>query len=284
MLYQEFIDNILNTRGRFAIPKNEYKERHHIIPKCMGGDDSEDNLIDLFGREHVIAHKLLAQENPSNRALTHAYWMMVHCGVNHHECTSEEYEEARIAHAQALSNRVVTQETRDKLSKRLKGQGNPMYGRKGAKSPTYGRKHTKQECQKMSENHVDFTGVKNPKGVKIMCVETQEEFNTIRDASRKYNIGETNISRVCRGIGRTAGGYHWVYVDGQKSVSQNTRKKIICIETQQVYDWWKDVSLQLNVDGQVVAECCKNKNPNRTAYGYHWMYLEDYQRENGDNI
>lgn len=258
MLYKEFVDNILNTRGRFAIPKGEYKERHHIVPKCMGGTDDKSNLIDLYAREHYEAHRLLAQEYPQNYKLTYAWWRMSSPKKSPNNRgayipTAEEYEEVKIA-----------------------------YGK--VQSATYNRKHTKEERQKMSENHVDFTGAKNPKAVKIMCVETQEEFNTIRDASRKYNIGETNISRVCRGIGRTAGGYHWVYVDGQKSVSQNTRKKIICIETKQVYNWWKDVSLQLNVDGQVVAECCKNKNPNRTAYGYHWMYLEDYQRENGDNI
>jgi hypothetical protein len=32
MTYQEFIDNILNTRGRFSCG-NEYHERHHIKPK-----------------------------------------------------------------------------------------------------------------------------------------------------------------------------------------------------------------------------------------------------------
>ena len=69
MTYKEFIDNILNTRGRFAIPKNEYKERHHIIPKCMGGNNEKDNLIDLYAREHFIAHKLLVEENPDSSVI-----------------------------------------------------------------------------------------------------------------------------------------------------------------------------------------------------------------------
>ena len=67
--YQDFIQNILNTRGRFGISKGEYKERHHIIPKCIGGTNDEDNLIDLYAREHFIAHKLLAIETNNSKLI-----------------------------------------------------------------------------------------------------------------------------------------------------------------------------------------------------------------------
>ena len=35
MTYDEFIDNILKTRERFACV-DKYYERHHIVPKCCG--------------------------------------------------------------------------------------------------------------------------------------------------------------------------------------------------------------------------------------------------------
>lgn len=38
-----------------------YTERHHIIPKCLGGDDSDENLVSLSAREHVVAHWLLTK-------------------------------------------------------------------------------------------------------------------------------------------------------------------------------------------------------------------------------
>ena len=78
MKYQEFINNILQTRGRL-ITSNEYYEKHHIIPRCKNGSDNEENLIDLFAREHFIAHKLLAEENPQNYQLKYAYWNMCQC-------------------------------------------------------------------------------------------------------------------------------------------------------------------------------------------------------------
>lgn len=64
--YKDFIQNIIDTRGQFACNKNEYCERHHIKPKCLGGNNDKENLIDLYAHEHFIAHKLLAQENPNN--------------------------------------------------------------------------------------------------------------------------------------------------------------------------------------------------------------------------
>lgn len=36
-----------------------YKERHHIIPRSMGGSDEAENLVDLTAREHYLAHWLL---------------------------------------------------------------------------------------------------------------------------------------------------------------------------------------------------------------------------------
>lgn len=38
-----------------------YVERHHIIPKSLGGDNSPCNLIFLTGREHFLCHWLLVK-------------------------------------------------------------------------------------------------------------------------------------------------------------------------------------------------------------------------------
>jgi len=36
-------------------------ENHHIVPRCMGGDDSKNNIIMLSPREHYICHLCLAK-------------------------------------------------------------------------------------------------------------------------------------------------------------------------------------------------------------------------------
>ena len=38
-----------------------YFERHHIVPKSLGGIDDKANLVKLTAREHFIAHCLLAK-------------------------------------------------------------------------------------------------------------------------------------------------------------------------------------------------------------------------------
>lgn len=98
MTYEEFINNILETRGRFACG-NEYHERHHIVPKCMGGSNDKENLIDLFAREHFEAHRLLALENPENEKLVYAWGCMAFVkrkDTDRYKVTPDEYEEARI--------------------------------------------------------------------------------------------------------------------------------------------------------------------------------------------
>ena len=86
MTYKEFIESI--PMDRILI----YKESHHITPRCLGGTDKEENLIDLTLREHFIAHKLLHEENPDDRSLFYAYWRMCN---SRYDCTPEEYEIAR---------------------------------------------------------------------------------------------------------------------------------------------------------------------------------------------
>ena len=55
-----------------------YYERHHIIPKCLGGLNTQDNLILLTAKEHFIAHRLLLLLYPKNRSLIYAFWRLTH--------------------------------------------------------------------------------------------------------------------------------------------------------------------------------------------------------------
>jgi hypothetical protein len=112
MKYIDFINNIIKTRGRFACGE-EYHERHHILPKCIGGTNDEENLIDLFAKEHFVAHKLLAEENPDNEKLIHAYAIMSFVSSESNEryqLTPEEYEDARKTFSDMLKKKYRNKE------------------------------------------------------------------------------------------------------------------------------------------------------------------------------
>lgn len=57
---------------------NEYKEKHHIIPKSLGGKNNNDNLVCLTAREHLICHMLLTKMtvNKDKQKMTFALWAM----------------------------------------------------------------------------------------------------------------------------------------------------------------------------------------------------------------
>ena len=59
--YYKIIAKAHSSADRYTgkMYRGEYYERHHIIPKSMGGDDIYPNLVLLTAREHFICHALL---------------------------------------------------------------------------------------------------------------------------------------------------------------------------------------------------------------------------------
>ena len=51
------------------------------------------------------------------------------------------------------------------------------------------------------------------KNIPIFCVELDQNFESAKQASEELNITRQNIVACCRGKRKTAGGYHWRYVD-----------------------------------------------------------------------
>ncbi len=70
------IYNQLIIRAKTRTSPTTYTERHHIVPRCMGGSDDNENLVRLFPEEHYIAHLLLVKIHPTNRKLIYAANMM----------------------------------------------------------------------------------------------------------------------------------------------------------------------------------------------------------------
>lgn len=51
---------IEKARGRNSSSLN-YCERHHILPRSLGGTDDLDNIVSLTAREHFVCHLLLTK-------------------------------------------------------------------------------------------------------------------------------------------------------------------------------------------------------------------------------
>lgn len=122
MNYSKIYDDLVAkciVRGLDKKVLDGYFEKHHIIPKCLGGSDKKSNFVLFTPREHVIAHRLLWKANPDNYSLMWAYTRTVnsHKGI----LTSREVELAKIAKAKVMSERVISDETKEKIRQTLTG-------------------------------------------------------------------------------------------------------------------------------------------------------------------
>lgn len=59
MNYKQLYDKIINKYKKLNIKKDKTTETHHIIPRCIGGSDADDNLVVVPTRVHYILHLLL---------------------------------------------------------------------------------------------------------------------------------------------------------------------------------------------------------------------------------
>lgn len=56
-------------------------------------------------------------------------------------------------------------------------------------------------------------GKNSSRSKKVRCIEKNIIYEALREAERQLGIPATNISRACKGKIKTAGGYHWEYVE-----------------------------------------------------------------------
>jgi hypothetical protein len=175
--YQRIYGEIIE-RARCRTKPACYCERHHVIPKSMGGNDAAANLVWLTAREHYIAHWLLFKAHRT-QAMAFAWYRMTH-GRNLGRYVSHTYAYAQAARAAATSSLFkgarLTEEHRQKLQAAKRGktyaqmgrsQDSPLRGRRASaehrakvSAASKGRRHTDDTRQKMRASKL---GEANPR-------------------------------------------------------------------------------------------------------------------------
>lgn len=151
MNYQKHYDNLIN-RAKTRI-LNTYTEKHHIIPKCMGGDDNKDNLVNLTPEEHYVAHQLLVKIYPLEEKLIYALRMMCMAGNGKTKRTNKEYGWIRQLWAKTSSENQKgkifshTEETKQKIAEVQREQ----YASGDRIPGMLGKHHTEERNKNLSE-------------------------------------------------------------------------------------------------------------------------------------
>ena len=149
--YYNWYMNIINNAAGQIRPKRGH-ELHHILPKCMGGNNNKTNLVRLTLREHYVCHLLLPNftTGVEREKLKFALW----CFINRWgrkslkvKMTSRMYEKLKIEVATQISkinkgrvNHPMSPERLKEHSERMSGDKNPMYGKIGSDNPNFGKK------------------------------------------------------------------------------------------------------------------------------------------------
>jgi hypothetical protein len=127
---------LIITYAQQNVNREGYSEKHHIIPKSLGGSNDPSNIVKLSAREHYICHLLLIRmtEGTSKNKMRYAAWMMVK--NNPHQSrirlTSKRFQTLKEQMIKANKERpgpnlgiIMPAETRQKLSIALKGRKQP---------------------------------------------------------------------------------------------------------------------------------------------------------------
>jgi hypothetical protein len=110
-----------------------YSEKHHVVPRCVGGSNDSTNVVRLTAREHFLAHRLLTRIYPNEPRLKLAARYMAWMDRKKrrgYRVTGRAYELIRIegarAHSQIRRGIPHTAEHAAAISAARKGHGGPV--------------------------------------------------------------------------------------------------------------------------------------------------------------
>lgn len=144
-IYFKIIDNAQPNRTL------SYHEKHHIIPRSLGGNNKKSNIAILSAREHFVCHKLLVHMTTGkNKArMFHALSLMTAKhprGSRDYIITSRTFETAR----KGVSDAMKQYWTPEKRAQR-------SIDRLGVKNHFYGKHHSAESKSKISASNTGKT-------------------------------------------------------------------------------------------------------------------------------
>lgn len=189
--------------------KSGYCEKHHIIPKCMGGSDTLDNLVLLPAKAHYIAHLLLCKIYPENKKILHAFAAMSLANNNHkRKMTSKMYLKMRLARSNALKGVPRPEHVKEKLRVPKKNKENYKKPKTKEHAIKIG---LSQKGKKKSAEHIKNLVLSNKIHYEERKYLTKEKIDQYRklfiesglkrkDFYEKYNLNLNTGKRYLRGL------------------------------------------------------------------------------------
>lgn len=242
MNYKKIHDDIIER----ALNRNieGYTERHHIVPKCMGGSNKKDNIAVLTAKEHFIIHRLLTFIYPDNFSLVYACWAM--CGLLNNQYRKDK--------------RYVPSA---KVYGRLKKEASEAKKKSSAEYNHWtGKKHTEESKKKQSESAKNRnTTPENEKKRRLGISEHFKKLQRTPEWNENSSIAKTGDKNPMFNI---------KYCDNKRS------KKVLQYTLENVFikEWCnsKEASETLELGYKAIMNCASGKT--KTSGGFIWKYKQ----------
>lgn len=157
-----------------------YSEKHHIVPKCLGGSNKKSNIVRLTAREHYIAHVLLVKIYPKERKLIYAAAYMCSSSKNHKGRSGNRiYEWLKIQRSKAMSElhkgKIVSEETRQKLREKNKNYRPSEDAKRRSREAQIGHPVSEETKKKISEANKGGKSRTGQQNTRCSCIKCKRE-------------------------------------------------------------------------------------------------------------
>lgn len=140
-----------------------YVERHHVVPRCLGGGNQRENIVRLTPEEHYLAHQLLVRLHPGDLRLSWAAVAMTN-GTRTQARSNKLYGWLRREHARRLSARftghVMSDESRAKMRASHTGKSNGPHAEETKRKMSIAAKGRKKSAAHIAAMVRAKTGVR----------------------------------------------------------------------------------------------------------------------------
>ena len=105
--YTRWYNNIIQQAQSRNLSLDIYVEKHHVIPRSLGGNNTHSNIARLTPKEHFVCHLLLIKMTTGNNMykMQYALWMLTNVkkiGKGRYTPTSRMYDYVRKCHNEAM--------------------------------------------------------------------------------------------------------------------------------------------------------------------------------------
>ena len=281
MTYNEFIQNIIDTRGQWNIPDGEYFEAHHIIPVCMGGEGNKrskhSNIIWLYPQEHYEAHRLLFEENPNNYKLALAWYgfSIRKASPNAPDIVidADEYARLKIQFSKLWSEKLMGH--KNYVPKEMQSYYGRLggYANRGVKKSFRTDEHKKHLSEAGKELNWYTNGTVNTRAKE--CPEGFRPGYISSDLQRSQFVNfkwyTNGVENIFTGDGCPEGWYEGMTRRCGKVKQPLRRKPVMCIETGTVYSSLGEASEATGINPSNIAAVCKGVR--KRAGKLHWVWV-----------